>query len=159
MRKSLLIGVTSVLSAAAIATPAMAQTPAPTATPAPTPTWTPQDQAEANAPQLHIDTVSLAKSRHGYVIARVPLTAINMGHQQINVTMKSNLKPIQPAHAGDFSPRTSTFGVPGDGKVYKVYTVRYAFHQSVAQLRKSLKITLSNATNGGYITNSTATVS
>ena len=73
--------------------------------------------------------------------------------------MKSNLKPIQPAGASDFSPRTSTFGVPGDGKVYKVYTVRYAFNQSVAQLRKNLKITLSNATNGGYIVNSTATVS
>jgi hypothetical protein len=159
MRKSLLIGVTSVLSAAAIATPAMAQTPAPTATPAPTPTWTPQDQAEANAPQLHIDTISLAKSRHGYVIARVPLTAINMGNQQISAEMKSNLKPIQPANASDFAPESSTFGVPGDGKVYKVYTVRYAFNHSIEQLRKSLKITLSNATNGGYITNSTATVS
>jgi hypothetical protein len=157
MRKSLLIGVTSILSAAAIATPAMAQTPAPTATP--TPTWTPQDQAEANAPQLHIDTISLAKSKHGYVIARVPLTVINMGSKQIDATMNSNIKPIQPPKAGDFSGQTSTFGVPADGKTYKVYTVRYAFNHSVSYLRKNLKMTLSNATNAGYITNATATVS
>jgi len=150
MRKSLTIGLTTAISAAAIAAPAMAQAPAPA----------PAAANAANAPQIHLSPIKVQTSKRGYVIASVPLTAINMGKQTVYVNYRSNLKAFEPATGGEFSGTSGRLGVPGDGKVYKVYTQRFAFSgKTAAQVRKSLKVTISNPTGGAVITDATATAS
>jgi hypothetical protein len=129
----------------------MAQAPAPA----------PANAANAaNAPQIHLGPIKVQTSKRGYVIASVPLSAINMGKQTVYVNYRSNLKAFEPATGGEFSATSGKLGVPGDGKVYKVYTQRFAFSgKTAAQVRKSLKVTISNPTGGAVITDATATAS
>ena len=156
MRKTVIVGLTTALSTAAIAAPAMAQSPAPgvVAPPSAPPA---QTQNAANAPQLHVSTIKVQTSKRGYVIATVPLSAINMGTQTVYVQYHSNLKTVEPVTGGEFGSQNGTLGVPGDGKVYKVYSMRFAIaDKSAAQVRKTLKVTISNPTGGAVITIGTA---
>jgi hypothetical protein len=156
MRKSIIIGLTTALSTAAIAAPAMAQAPAPAPTsPAP---GTAAFQKAANAPQLHVSTIKVQTSKRGYVIATVPVSAINMGKTTVYFNYRSNLKTYEPATGGEFMRQTGKLGIPGNGKAYKVYSFRLAIHgKTAAQVRKSLKVTISNPTAGAIITLPTAT--
>jgi hypothetical protein len=157
MRKTIIIGLTTALSTAAIAAPAMAQSPAPAPT-APAPPASVQNAA--NAPQLHVGQIKVQTSKRGYVIATVPISAINMGHQTVSVDYRSNMKTFEPATGGEFAAQKGKFGVPGNAKVYKVYSFRLAIHgKTAAQVRKSLKVTISNPTNGAVITAATGTAS
>jgi hypothetical protein len=81
-----------------------------------------------------------------------------MGNQTVYVSYAVNLRTFEPATGGEFSGRKGTLGVPGNGKVDKVYSMRFAIpDKSVAQVRKSLKVTISNPTGGAIITAATAT--
>jgi hypothetical protein len=156
MRKSMIIGLTTALSTAAIAAPAMAQAPAPPPTsPAPSPTAV---QNAANAPQLHVSNIKVQTSKRGYVIATVPVSAINMGNQTVFFNYRVNMKTFQPPAGSDFMRQTGKLGIPGNGKVYKVYSFRLAIQgKTAAQVRKSLSVTISNPTAGAIITIPTAT--
>ena len=117
-------------------------------------------QNAADAPQIHLQPITLRKSPRGYVIASLPVSAINMGNKTIYVNYSSTMKTVEPATGGEFSPTTGKFGVPGNNKAYKVYTLRFAIQgKSEAQIRKQLKVTISNPTGGAVITVPTATVS
>ena len=156
MRKTIIAGLTTALTTAAVAAPALAQSPSPSVV-APAPAT---QQNAADAPQLHVDTIKVQTSKRGYVIATVPLTAINMGKQTVYVQVHSNLKTFEPVTGGEFSGQTGIVGVPGNGKVYKVYSMRFAFNgKSGAQVRKSLKVSISNPTGGAVITDATASAS
>jgi hypothetical protein len=157
MRKSIIIGLTTALSTAAVAAPAMAQAPAPAPT-SPAPAASVQNAA--NAPQLHVSHIKVQTSKRGYVIATVPVTAINMGKQTVYFNYRSNLKTFEPRTGGEFMRQTGKLGIPGNGDVSKVYTFRLAIHgKTAAQVRKSLKVTISNPTGGAVITLATGTAS
>jgi hypothetical protein len=142
MRNQIIAGLTATVAAASIATPALAD----------------QAPAGASAPQLHVSTCTVKTSPKGYTYATCPLSAINMGKQTVYVQYHSNLKTFEPATGGEFGSQSGTLGVPGNGKVYKVYSMRFAFKDmSAAQVRKSLKVTISNPTGGAIITAATAT--
>jgi hypothetical protein len=145
MRNKIIVGLTTALTAASIAGPAMAAS-------------APSVPAGANSPQLHVSTCTVKKSPKGYVYATCPLTAINVGNQTIYVSYASNMKTFEPVTGGQFGAQRGVLGVPGTSKVQNVYSLRFAFkNRSVAQVRKSLKVTISNPTGGALITAGTAT--
>jgi hypothetical protein len=145
MRNKIIVGLTTALTAASIAAPAMAAAPA-----APAP-------AGANSPQLHLSTCVVKTSPKGFVYATCGLTSINMGNQTVYVQYHSNMKTFEPAGRA-FSAQNGILGVPGTSKVYNRYSLRFAFqHKTAAQVRKSLKVTINNATGGALITAGTAT--
>jgi hypothetical protein len=144
MRNKIIVGLTTALTAASIAGPALAAAPA-----APAPA--------ANGPQLHLSTCAVKTSPKGFVYATCGLTSINMGSQTVYVQYHSNMKTFEPA-GRSFSSQNGILGVPGTSKVYNRYTMRFAFqNKTAAQVRKSLKVTIDNATGGALITAGTAT--
>jgi hypothetical protein len=156
MRKQIILGLTTVLATATIAAPAMAQTPTNLISPA-LPAGMTTEQA-ANAPQIHIDTISLKQTKKGYVEADVPLYAINMRNQTVNFNLSANMKVFQPRSG--FAAQSGTLGVPGNDKAYSKYTLRFAIKgKTEAQIRKNFKVTISNPTAGAIITSPVAAVS
>jgi hypothetical protein len=169
MRTKLTAGLTMAVAVASIAGPAMAATVSPANPAAPNvspanpaaPTVNPANPATPNfTPQLHLNTCKVARSSKGYTTASCQLVAINMGKQTVWVSYSANMKTFTPKGTG-FAARHGRFGIPAKTKanqVYKVYTVRFAIKgQSVAQVRKHLKVTISNPTGGAVITHATAT--
>jgi hypothetical protein len=142
MRTKLAAGLVTAIAAASFAAPGLAQA-----------------QVNPNGPQIHIDTCSV-KQMKGYTSATCPLYAINMDNQTVNVTVKSNMKNFEPKGFTSYlAAQTGTIGVPGNDKVYSVFPLKFAFKgKTPAQVRKSLRVTISNPTNGGSIVNAVATV-
>jgi hypothetical protein len=141
MRTKMILGLTAAVATAAIA--------APSALAAQTPTTS----AAANAPQLHVSSCTVKTAKAGYTIATCPISAINMGKSTVYFSYASNLKTIKSISGA----QKGTMGVPGNGDVYHVYPMKFAFDAPAAQVRKDLKVTISNPTGGAIITNATAT--
>jgi hypothetical protein len=147
MRSKIIAGLMTTIAAASIAGPAMAQAPA-----------APTLPAGANGPQVHISSCKVQTSHKGYVYATCGLGSINMGKQTVYVQYHSNMKAFEPVTGGEFSSTSGILGFPGNGKVSNTYSLRFAFkNKTAAQVRKSLKVTISNATGGALITSATAT--
>lgn len=72
------------------------------------------------------------------------------------VTVRSSMKPFTPKNGGTWSSQTRTLKFSGGGS--QIWGVKYAFKgKTPAQVRKSLKVTLSNPKNA-TIADTTATV-
>lgn len=72
------------------------------------------------------------------------------------VTVRSSMKPFTPKNGGSWSGQTRTLKFTGGGS--QIWGVKYAFKgKTPAQVRKSLKVTLSNPKNA-TIADATATV-
>ena len=157
MRKPIIMGLTTVLATVAIAAPAMAQSGTSNIiSPDPLPAGMTTEQA-ANAPQIHVDTISLKQTKKGYVEAFVPVYAINMRDQTVYFNLNANMKVFAP-HGG-FTGQSGKLGIPGNGKVYSKYTRRFAIKgKTEAQVAKDFKVTISNPTAGAIITSAVATV-
>jgi hypothetical protein len=158
MHSKILIGMTTALTAAAIAAPAGAQTvPAPTAT-----------QATTGA-TIHIDTCTVEHSRNagGFAYASCPLVATVPEGQSVTVRYRANLKTFKPGTNGTWSKQSGTFALantgdmPGQtpGTVSEIIGgMKLAFRgRSVAQVQKSLKVKITAVTPGVTVTESVAT--
>lgn len=72
------------------------------------------------------------------------------------VTVRSSMKPFTPKNGGTWSAQTRKLQFSGGGS--QILSVKYAFKgKTPSQVRKSLKVTLSNPRNA-TIENATATV-
>lgn len=72
------------------------------------------------------------------------------------VTVRSSMKPFTPKNGGTWSAQTRRLKFSGGGS--QILSVKYAFKgKTPAQVRKSLKVTLSNPQNA-TIANAAATV-
>ena len=149
MRTKLIAGVLTTAALAASASPALAQSD-----------LTPQQQAVANAPQIHVDACSAKQTKHGYVSVVCPLYAINMGTQTVGLHYSSNMRTFEPkGYTSYVGSQTGTFGVPGNGRVYSRFTLKLAIKgKTLSQVERGFKLTISDPTNGGVIVNSVATV-
>jgi hypothetical protein len=148
MRTKLIAGLLTTAALASFASPALAQE-----------TLTPQQQAVANGPQIHVDTCSAKKTKQGYISATCPLYAINMGNQTVDIQYASNLPTFVPKGYTSYSAhQTATVGIPGNGKPYSKYPLKFAFKgTTLAQVQRNLKVTISNATGGATIVAAVAT--
>lgn len=74
----------------------------------------------------------------------------------ISVRYRSSMATFKPPTGGTWSPQTRTIAFTGGGE--QILTLKFAFKgKTPAQVRKNLKVTLSNAT-GATIGTATATV-
>lgn len=148
MRNKLIAGLLTTAALASFATPALAQG-----------TLTPQQQAIANGPQLHVDSCNVKKTHAGFVSATCPLYAINMGNQTVEIQYASNMKTFEPKGFTSYAAHQSgILGVPGNSKVYASYPLKFAFkNATLAQVKRNLKVTISDATGGATIVNAVAT--
>jgi hypothetical protein len=81
-----------------------------------------------------------------------------MGKETVYVQYHSNMKAFEPVTGGEFNSTSSILGFPGNGKVANTYSLLFAFkNKTAAQVRKSLKVSISNATGGALITSATTT--
>ena len=114
----------------------------------------------ADAPQIHVDTCKVVKAKAGYTYATCPLTMINNGKDTVYVDVASNLATYRPTK-GAWMATKGKVGIPGavhKDEVQQVYPMRFAFkNKTVAQVKASLKVTISNPTGGAVITDATAT--
>ena len=170
MRSKILIGITTVVAAAAIGAPAAmaqevippAQPSTPTGVPTPTPTPTPDPATPPSQPSLpgnpniSMGTCTIAKSRHGYVYAVCPVNAgfINAG-QSVTVAYKSNLKVVKPRTVASWRNQAGHFTLTNTtGSIDNLTgSMKFAFKdRSQAHVRKYLKVTISAVTPGIAIT-------
>ncbi|MBJ7328328.1 MAG: hypothetical protein JHC95_00435 [Solirubrobacteraceae bacterium] len=144
-RTKLVAGLVTFIAAGSLAGPAVAQETA--------------DQ-EANAPQVHVDTCKVVKAKAGFTYATCPLTMINNGKDTVYVNVTSNLKTYAPTK-GAWMATSGKIGIPGavhPDEVQQVYPMRFAFKgKTVSQVKKELKVTISNPTGGAIITDPIAT--
>ncbi len=81
-----------------------------------------------------------------YTYAWCTVTSDSAAKVNTSVTVRSNMKPFKPPTNGTWSNQTSTLRFKGGGT--QIWGVMYAFKgKTPAQVRKSLKVTLSNAKN------------
>ena len=173
MRKTILTGLTTALALGAVAGPAYAQAPAPPttpATPAPaasTPAVSPAVPSQPNvspaqpqmAATIHIKNCTVKRSGNagGYTWASCSIVGTNLPNQGVRLSYKSNLKAFNPGTLGPWQHTSGTVGVAGGDTIL---ALKFGFKgKTVSQVRKSLKITISNATNGAMITSGTAVAS
>ena len=139
MRTALLTGMTTLVATAAIATPALAQTTAPTTPTQPT-----------TGPQVSIGTCKIRHSveGNGFTYANCLISVSNLAPgQSIKVNYKSNLKTYSPpgAEFGGWGKQTGTLAFSGG----EIRGIQLGFPgKTAAQVKKSLKITLSSPTPG-----------
>jgi hypothetical protein len=171
MRNKILIGITTVVAAAAIAGPAQAQevippaqpstptgipTPTPTPTPTPAPDVPPAQPSLPGNPTVSMGNCTVAKSRHGYVYAVCQVNAgfLNAG-QSATVSYKSNLKVIRPRTVASWRNQAGHFTLTntGDSMANLTGTMKFAFkNRSEAHVRRDLKIMIAAVTPGISIT-------
>jgi hypothetical protein len=169
MRKTILTGLTTAVALAAVAGPAYAQTVAPPTTPttpapaASTPAVPSQPNVSPAQPQMaatiHIKNCTVKSSRNagGYTWASCSIVGTNLPNQGVRLSYKSNLKAFNPGTLGPWRHTSGTVGVAGGDTIL---ALKFGFKgKTVSQVRKSLKITISNATNGAMITSATAVAS
>jgi hypothetical protein len=159
MHSKLLIGLATALTAAAIAAPAGAQSvPAPTGTQA------------ATGPTVHIRPCTITHSRNGKGFAWASCSIVADGvpyGQSVSLKYQSNLKTFNPGTYGKWRKASGTYalgnagGLPGQnpGTTSEIIGgMKFAFQgKSVAQVQKSLKVTITALTPGVTITQSVAT--
>lgn len=172
MHKTILTGLTTALALAAVAGPAYAQAAAPPttpATPAPaasTPAVSPAVPSQPNvspaqpqmAATIHVKNCTVNRSRNAYYTwASCSIVGTNLPNQGVRLSYKSNQKAFNPGTLGPWQHTSGTVGVAGGDTIL---ALKFGFKgKTVSQVRKSLKITISNATNGAMITNGTAVAS
>lgn len=169
MRKTILTGLTTAIAFAAVAGPAYAQAAAPPATPAtPAPPLRRRpcrrrcrrsrtspgpasDGRDDPHQELHREAQPQRRRLHvGILLDR----RHDLPNQGVRLSYKSNLKAFNPGTLGPWRHTSGTVGVAsGD----TILALKFGFKgKTVSQVRESLKITISNATNGAMITNGTA---
>jgi hypothetical protein len=149
MRNKILVGLTTAIATASIAAPAMAQAP-PISPAAP--------QAPSSA-SVKISQLNVKHSRNagGYTWASATISVTNMTGQSFNLRYKSNLKTFNPGTMGPWRPASGTLGFSGPVGGNETWAIKLAVKgKSVAQVRKSLKLTFTNPGGGATITNPTA---
>ena len=145
MRNKLLIGLTTAVAAAAIAAPAQAQVifPAPSST---------------TGPAIQSGTCKVRHSNEakGFTYASCLVTVANVpAGKSVKVHYKSNLKTFTPPHAefGPWNKQSGTISNDGD-----VQGLMFAFPgKTAAQVKKSLKITLTGSAPGMTVSGATLT--
>lgn len=91
-----------------------------------------------------------------YTFAWCTITSDAPADVDTSVTVRSSMKPFKPNTGGSWSGQTRTLKFSGGGS--QIWGVKYAFKgKTPAQVRKSLKVTLSNPRNA-TIEDATATV-
>jgi hypothetical protein len=181
MRKTIVTGLTTVMAVAAVAGPAYAQAPAPPVVPAipvtpsnapvnPTTPTNPTNPPNPNAPivvpaqpqtgaTMHIRPFTVKHSRNagGYTYAYASIVGSNLPNPSVKVNYKVNLKTFNPGTPGPWRKTSGSVALPGGDTIL---SLKFGFRgKSVAQVRKALKITISNATNGATITSGTSVAS
>jgi hypothetical protein len=170
MRNKILIGITTVVAAAAIGAPSAmaqevippAQPSTPTGVPTPTPTPTPDNVTPPSQPSLpgspsvSMGNCTIAKSRHGYVYAVCQVNAgfINAG-QSVTVAYKSNLKVIKPRTVASWRNQDGHYTLTNtsDSTDNLTGALKFAFKdRSIAHAKRDLKVTISAVTPGIAIT-------
>jgi hypothetical protein len=175
MRKTIITGLTTVMAIAAVAGPAYARAPVPSSPSVPSPpppAQTPAVPANPAVPSsptpaavpsqpdapgtLHIRNFTVRKShnRGGYVYASASIVGTNLPMQGVKVTYRSSLKTYNPHTLGPWRNTSGSVGIAGGDTIL---SLKFGYKgKTVAQVRKSLKITIANATNGAVITNGTS---
>jgi hypothetical protein len=167
MRKTtILTGLTTVAAAAAIAAPsAMAQAPAPPSpspspTPTPNPTVSPAQPAtpsQAGAtPSVHIRNCTISKSRNagGFAWASCSIVGSDVPARGVRLTYKTNMKTFNPGTPGPWRRSSGTVGFGGGDSIL---ALKFGFKgKTVAQVRKSLKVTITDPDGSVTITSGTA---
>lgn len=108
---------------------------------------------------IHIKNCTVKSSRNagGYTWASCSIVGTNLPNQGVRLSYKSNLKAFNPGTLGPWRQTSGTVGVAGGDTIL---ALKFGFKgKTVSQVRKSLKITISNATNGAMITSGTAVAS
>jgi hypothetical protein len=150
MRSKILVGLTTVLTAASIAVPAMAQAA----------TVSPAQPATPAGAAVSISHLKILHSRNagGFTWATVTVTATNMTGQSFQLAYKSNMKTFQPATNGGWRKSTGTIAFSGAAGGNETAAFKFAYKgRSLAQVKKSLKIAFTNPGGGATLTNPTAT--
>ncbi|MDA0179404.1 hypothetical protein OJ997_03780 [Solirubrobacter phytolaccae] len=147
MRSKILAGLTAVVAAATIAAPAHAATTATTAT--------------VSAGKCKVRYSDDTGKRFTYAQCVINVSDLAAG-QTVKVNYESNLKTFNPhSEIGPFRGQTGTVGfsnVDGQGPADLTQAIQIAFkNQSVAQIKKQLKVTLSSPTKGVVVSNAVAT--
>lgn len=114
--------------------------PPPPITPTPTPA----------APTITMAPCSVKQSRNagGFVWASCTITASDLT-SPVSVTYKASLPTFDPGTLGPWRKQTGTLGFATG----EISSIKFAFkgNRSVAQVRKVLKVTLSNPTGGATV--------
>lgn len=122
------------------------------ALPAPALAQTGGDQGELSISPCHVKQERNAQ----YSFAWCTVVSDAPAGVDTAVTVRSSMKPFKPNTGGSWSGQTRTLKFSGGGS--QIWGVKYAFKgKTPAQVRKSLKVTLSNPRNA-TIDNATATV-
>jgi hypothetical protein len=169
MRSKILIGLTTVVAAVAIAGPAQAQevippaqpstptgVPTPTPTPTPIPNVPPAQPNLPGSPTVSMGKCTIAKSRHGYVYAVCQVSGgfIDAG-QSATVSYKSNLKVVRPRTVASWRNQAGHFTLTNtsDSMTNLTGTMKFAFKdRSEAHVRNALKVSIAAVTPGISIT-------
>lgn len=118
--------------------------------PPPVPVATP-----STAPTVAIQPCSVAKSRNagGFVWASCGIVADDLPASTVSVSFRSNLPTFDPGTPGPWRKASGTLGFDGTQGTDQQVTIKLAFkgRTTVAQVRKRLKVTLSNPTGGATI--------
>ena len=140
MHTKIITGLTTAVTVAAMATPALAQTPAPTPQPA------------ATGPSVHINACKVAHSRNGFTWASCAIVTNGLpAGTSAALQYHANLKTFKPRTNGTWSAQSGRLTLSG------IQNIKMAFPgKSVAQVQKSLKVTLSTSTPGVTVTQAVA---
>lgn len=116
-----------------------------------------QAQSGSDEGELSISPCHVKQERNKqYSFAWCTVTSDAPAGVNTSVTVRSSMKPFTPKNGGTWSAQTRTLKFSGGGS--QIWSVKYAFKgKTPAQVRKSLKVTLSNPTNA-TIDDATATV-
>jgi hypothetical protein len=138
MRKTIILtGLTTAAAAAAIAAPsAMAQT--------------------AAAPSVHIRNCTITKSHNagGFAWAACSIVGSNVPSQGVELTYKTNMKTFNPGTPGPWRQSAGTVDFGGGDSIL---ALKFGFKgQTVARVRKSLKVTVTDPDGSVTITDGTA---
>ncbi len=116
-----------------------------------------QAQSGGDQGEISISPCHVKQERGGqYSFAWCTIVSDAPAGVNTSVTVRSSMKPFTPKNGGTWSSQTRTLKFSGGGS--QIWGVKYAFKgKTPAQVRKSLKVTLSAPTNA-TLGNSTATV-
>ena len=138
MRKTIILtGLTTAAAAMALAAPAaMAQAPA--------------------TPSVHIRNCTISKSRNagGYAWAACSIVGTNVPSSGVRLTYKTSMKTFNPGTPGPWRQSSGSVGFGGGDSIL---ALKFGFKgKSVAQVRKSLKVTIADPDGSVAITDGTA---
>jgi len=142
MRNKLALGLATVVAASAIAAPAVAQSSAP-------------NQAAGATIQIKPCVVKHSRNAGGFTYASCTVVSNDIPQgTSAAVQYKVNLKTFTPPTNGTWSKQTGTRTFAGS----EIWGMKFAFKgKSVAQVQKSLKVTISTKSSGVTITQAVAT--